>query len=73
MKKMPITLLCGAALMVVTILVYFILFNNIVWQAIHFITLVAVLVAEAITTTYVYFGNICSFKSRTKFIFYYET
>lgn len=57
MKKFPISLLCGAATIIVTILLYFVILNSIVWEAIHFITLVGVVIAEAITTAYAFLSK----------------
>ena len=57
MKKVPISLLCGTAAIIVTILLYFVLLSNVVLQAIHLITLVGVIVAEAITTAFAYLSK----------------
>jgi len=57
MKKVPISLLCGASAIIVTILLYFVLLSNVVLQAIHLITLVGVIVAEAITTAFAYLSK----------------
>ena len=56
MKKIPVSLLCGAAAVVITIVAFFTIFNNIVLQAIHFISLVAIVFAEIITTVYAMFS-----------------
>ena len=52
MKKFPISLLCGIAVIVATIILYFTILGNIVLEAIHFIALVAVVLSEGITILY---------------------
>ena len=52
MKKFPMALVCGVATIVVTILLYFTILSNVLLEAIHFIALVAIVVAEMITTGY---------------------
>lgn len=57
MKKNMFTLLCGIAAIVVTVVVYLAIFGFSLWGAIHFVTLLAVILAEAITTAYAFFAN----------------
>lgn len=52
MKKFSISLLCGLAAMVLTVILYFLILQNILLQVIHFVALVAILLAEGITTFY---------------------
>ena len=57
MKKISYSLLCGIAAIIITIVLYFIILGNIFLQAIHWITLLGVLIAEAITTGYAYYSK----------------
>lgn len=57
MKKVSAVLLCGLAAMVLTIVLYFTILGNVVLTAIHFISLIAILLAEVVTTGYVYFAK----------------
>lgn len=57
MKKFPISLLCGFAIMLLTVILFFVLFGATPLTAIHFITLIAVLLAEGVTTIYAYKSN----------------
>ena len=59
MKKFSAVLLCGLAAIVLTVVLYFTILGNIILTAIHFIALVAILLAEAVTTAYVYFAKGC--------------
>lgn len=52
MKKLSAPLICGLAVMLLTVVLYFTLLTNIVFAAIHFIALAAILLAEGITTAY---------------------
>ena len=52
MKKFPAVVICGIAAMVLTIILYFTILGNVILAAIHFISLVAILIAEGITTFY---------------------
>jgi len=52
MKKVSAALVCGIAAIAVTVLLYFTILNNVFLEAIHFICLVAIVLAEAITTGY---------------------
>lgn len=54
MKKMPISILCGIAAILVTIISYFVIVGNIFAQIICFITLVGVVIAEAVVTFLAY-------------------
>lgn len=57
MKKVPAVLVCGLAAMLLTIVLYFTVLSNVALAAIHFIALVAILLAKAITTAYLYFAK----------------
>ena len=57
MKKVSAVLLFGLAAILLTIILYFTVLGNIVLTAIHFIALVAIVVAEAITTAYAFFAK----------------
>lgn len=57
MKKMPISILCGMAAILVTIISYFTIIENIFAQIICFVTLLGVVVAEAATTVLAYFSK----------------
>lgn len=50
MRKVPISLLCGAASILLTIILYFIVLGNIFAEIIFFLTLIGVIVAEVVTT-----------------------
>lgn len=52
MKKFPVSLLCGIASILLTIVLYFTVLGNVVLEIIHFVTLSAVVLAEVITTLY---------------------
>lgn len=52
MKKFPISLLCGIAAIVLAVILFFAILGNVVLQAIHFLSLIAVIVAIAQTTIY---------------------
>ncbi len=57
MKRFRISLICGLAAMALTVILYFTILNNVLLQAIHFIALTAILLAEGITTLYAYFAK----------------
>ncbi len=57
MKRFSISLVCGLAAMALTVILYFTILQNVLLQAIHFIALAAILLAEGITTLYVYFAK----------------
>ena len=57
MKKFSAVLLCGLAAMLLTVVLYFTILGNVLLTAIHFIALVAILLAEAVTTAYAYFAK----------------
>ena len=57
MKKVPISILCGAAVILVTIIMYFVILENIFAQIICFITLVGVLLSEVVVTLLAYFSK----------------
>ena len=57
MKRFPISLICGISVIVVTILLYFTILGNVILEAIHFIALVAIVLAEVVTTAYAAFAN----------------
>lgn len=52
MKKLSAALICGLAVMLLTVVLYFTILGDTVLTAIHFITLLAILLAEGITTGY---------------------
>ena len=52
MKKYPIALLCGIATILVTVILYFVIFKDTVLELIHFLTLGGIVLAEIITTVY---------------------
>lgn len=54
MRKKATPLIIGIATILVTILLYFTIFNNVVLGAIHFISLVAIVLSEIIATAYAY-------------------
>lgn len=55
MKKLPMALVCGIAVIALTIVLYFTILSNALLEAIHFISLVAIVLAEIITTCYACF------------------
>ena len=57
MKRFSSVLLCGVVIMVLTIVLYFTILGNVLLTAIHFISLIAILLAEAIATTYAFFAK----------------
>lgn len=57
MKKMPISLLCGFAAIVITVLLYIILLPNIFLRGICLLTLGGVIVAEIVVTALAYLSN----------------
>lgn len=57
MKKVSSALLCGIAAIVITIILYFVILGNIFLEAIHLITLIAIILAEAATTAYAFFSK----------------
>ncbi len=57
MKKFSAVLLCGLAAILLTVVLYFAILGNILLTAIHFIALVAILLAEAVTTAYFFFAK----------------
>lgn len=57
MKKMPISLLCGFASIIVTTILYFIILGNIFLELICFITLLGVVFAECVTTALAFFSK----------------
>lgn len=57
MKKIPISLLCGFAAIVVTVLLYIILLPNIFLRGMCLLTLGGVIVAEIVVTAFAYFSN----------------
>lgn len=57
MKKAPISILCGIAAILVTIISYFVIIGNIFSQIICFITLVGVVITEAIITALAYYSK----------------
>lgn len=57
MKKVPISILCGIVAILITIISYFVIIGNIFAQIICFITLVGVVIAEAVVTALAYFSN----------------
>ena len=52
MKKKPIALVTGLIVVAVTVIAYFAILNDVALEAIHFITLAGVVVAELITMAY---------------------
>lgn len=52
MKKLPISLLCGIAVILLTVILFFTILGNTVLEAIHLISLVAIVLAEIVTTVY---------------------
>lgn len=57
MKKSLAVLLCGIAVMVMTVILYFSILGNILLEAIHFVALVVIILAEIVTTAYACFAN----------------
>lgn len=57
MKKFPISLLCGLAAILLTVVLYFTILGNVVLEAIHFISLVAIVLAEGVTTIYAWLAK----------------
>ena len=57
MKKFSAVLLCGLMAMLLTVVLYFTILGNTLLTAIHFISLAAILLAEAVTTAYIYFAK----------------
>ncbi len=54
MKKFPISLLCGLAAIIVTVLMYFIILGDIFAKTIYIITLACILLAEVAVTALAY-------------------
>ena len=57
MKKTPVSILCGLAAIIATVVAYFVIIGNIFAQIICFITLLGVVVAQAVTTTLAYLSK----------------
>lgn len=57
MKKTPISILCGIATILLTVILYFIILGNIFAEIICFITLIGVILAEIVTTVLAYFAK----------------
>ena len=57
MKKTPISILCGVAAILVTIILYFTIIGNIFAQIMCFVTLVGVVIAEAVATALAYYSQ----------------
>ena len=57
MKRFPGVLICGIAAMVLTVVLYFTILGNAVLSVIHFISLAAIVLAEAVTTAYAFFAK----------------
>ena len=57
MKKSMIVPLLGLGVIVATVITYVIMFGITLWGAIHFVTLLAVILAEAVTTGYAFFAK----------------
>lgn len=57
MKKTPISILTGIVVILVTIILYFIILKNIFVQTICFLTLIGVVIAEAIVTAMAYYSK----------------
>ena len=57
MKKSMFVPLFGLGVMAVTVITYVVMFGGSLWGAIHFVTLLAVILAEAVTTAYAFFAN----------------
>ena len=54
MKKLPISLFCGGAAIVATVILYFTVFASVFTQIVHLIALFGVVLAEAITAAFFY-------------------
>lgn len=54
MKKIPMSVLCGIAAILVTVVMYFVIIGNIFTQIICFVTLLGVILAEAVVTAMAY-------------------
>ena len=57
MKRVSAVLLSGLIVMALTVVLYFTILDNVVLEIIHFVSLAAILLAEAVTTVYFYFAN----------------
>ncbi len=57
MKKIPISLICGVLLILVTILLYYIIFGNTLFMGIRLLTLIGLVIAEAVTTLLAFFSK----------------
>ncbi len=57
MKKIPAVVVCGLAAMLLTVVLYFVILNNVILETIHFIALLAILLAECVTTGYAWAAN----------------
>ena len=52
MKKFPISLLCGIAVVLVTVILFFTILGDAELEAIHILSLFAIIIAEVIATVY---------------------
>ena len=57
MKKIPVSILCGIIAILVTVVLYFSILGNIFAQIICFITLLGVVIAEAVVTLLAYLSK----------------
>ncbi len=57
MKKVPISIICGITAILITIISYFVIIGNIFAQIICFVTLIGVIIAEAVVTTLAYLSK----------------
>ena len=57
MKKVPISLLCGVSSILITVLLYIVIFNDANMQTIHILTLGGIVCAEIITTIYAFLAK----------------
>lgn len=57
MKKFPAVLVSGLAAMLLTVILYFVILNNVVLEIIHIVALAAILLAEGVTMVYAYCAN----------------
>lgn len=57
MKKIPVSFLCGAIAVLITVILYFTVIGNIFTEIICFITLVGVVFAEIVATLMAYFST----------------
>lgn len=57
MKKIPLSLICGFAAMITTIVLYFVILSNAILGIIHLVSLVAILLAEGVTTFYAWLAK----------------